>query len=136
MIAGTVYKKEKTPILSMNFSSLSVLVPPLFMTVLTLNEKRRRIQSQNRGFAGADNRLTRNREMNPPNRKMVPRNRKMQSGAKTNTRRADMSQTPTEQTPLSTSPEETRKEKHRIRTVNSTAAENIAKSRLCVTYSS
>lgn len=47
---------------------------------------------------------TLNSEMNPPNKKIVPTMRKRNKGAKTNSRKADMSQTPTEHTPLKTSP--------------------------------
>jgi hypothetical protein len=91
----------------MNFSSLSVLVPPLFINVLTYKKIHikkittllwKRIQQDTH---------TRNREMNPPNKKMVPTMRKRNRGASTKSLKADISQMPTEHTPLNTSPKGT-----------------------------
>ena len=101
MIAGTVYRKEKTPILHINFSSLSVLVPPLFIKVLTYDHNDVHIKLFSMSFI---DQVTLKREMKPPSRKTVPTERKMQSGARTKYLSADMSQTPTEHTPLNTSP--------------------------------
>jgi hypothetical protein len=61
MVAGTVYKTENIPILTINFSNLSVLVPSLFIIVRILK-----------------------RETNPASKNDIPIMKNTTNGASTN----------------------------------------------------